>query len=160
MTAHELLIQLRTLNVRISVEQGRLRVVEPAPKTLSDRMWNELQLQKEELRRVLQNATKTRRRTPIPHMQRQQDIPLSFAQQRLWFLAQLEGVSEAYHVPQGLRLRGELDRNALKRALDRIVWRHEALRTTFHSVNGQPVQRVHASGNGFALQEHDLSVSA
>ncbi|HEU5413925.1 MAG TPA: amino acid adenylation domain-containing protein, partial [Candidatus Angelobacter sp.] len=46
------------------------------------------------------------------------------------------------------------------RALDRIVWRHEALRTTFHSVNGQPVQRVHASGNGFALQEHDLSVSA
>src|SRR6516164_3885359 len=128
MTAHELLIQLRTLNVRISVERGRLRVIEPAPKTLSNETWNELQRHKEELLRVLQNAAKIRRRTPIPHVQRPQDIPLSFAQQRLWFLAQMEGVSEVYHVPQGLRLRGELDRNALRRALDRIVWRHEALR--------------------------------
>jgi amino acid adenylation domain-containing protein len=160
MTAHELLIQLRTLNVRISVERGRLRVIEPAPKTLSNETWNELQRHKEELLRVLQNAAKIRRRTPIPHVQRPQDIPLSFAQQRLWFLAQMEGVSEVYHVPQGLRLRGELDRNALRRALDRIVWRHEALRTTFHSANGQPVQRVHASADGFALQEHDLSASA
>ena len=160
MTAHELLIQLRSLNVRISVEKGRLRVVEPAPNTVSDEIWHELQLQKEELRRVLQNATKIRRQIPIPRTQRPQDIPLSFAQQRLWFLAQLEGVSEIYHVPQGLRLRGELDRNALKLALDRIVWRHEALRTTFHAVNGQPVQRVHESGEGFALQDHDLSVSA
>ncbi|HET8890235.1 MAG TPA: amino acid adenylation domain-containing protein [Candidatus Angelobacter sp.] len=160
MTAHELLIQLRTLNVRLFLEQGRLRVVEPAPNTLSDEIWNELQLSKEELRRVLQHATQTRRRTPIPQMRRPQEIPLSFAQQRLWFLAQMEGVSEVYHVPQGLRLSGELDRNALKRALDRIVWRHEALRTTFHSVTGQPVQRVQACDSGFALQEHDLSLSA
>jgi len=159
MTAHELLIRLRTLNVRLSLEQGRLRVVEPASNTLNDEIWNELQLHKEELRRVLQHATQTRRRTPIPQVQRPQDVPLSFAQQRLWFLAQMEGVSEVYHVPQGLRLSGELDRNALKRALDRIVWRHEALRTTFHSVAGQPVQRVQACGSGFALQEHDLSIS-
>ncbi len=160
MTAHELLIQLRALNVRISVEQGRLRIVEPAPKTLNDQIWDELQRHKEELLRVLQNAAKIRRRTPIPHVQRPQEIPLSFAQQRLWFLAQMEGVSEVYHVPQGLRLHGELDRDALRRALNRIVWRHEALRTTFHSVNGQPVQRVHASGSGFALQEHELRASA
>ena len=58
-------------------------------------------------------------------------LPLSFAQQRLWFLAQMEGASEAYHMPFGLRLKGELDRAALRRALDRIVARHEALRTTF-----------------------------
>src|SRR5262249_33490868 len=130
------------------------------PNTVSDEMWNELQLHKEELKRVLHHATQARRRTPIPHSVRPQEIPLSFAQQRLWFLAQMEGVSEVYHVPQGLRLSGEVDRSALRRALDRIVWRHEALRTTFHSVNGQPVQRVQPCGSVFALQEHDLSVSA
>jgi amino acid adenylation domain-containing protein len=123
-------------------------------------MWNELQLHKEELKRVLHHAVQARRRTPIPHIVRPQEIPLSFAQQRLWFLAQMEGVSEVYHVPQGLRLNGDLDRSALRRALDRIVWRHEALRTTFHSVNGQPVQRVQPCGSVFALQEHDLSASA
>ena len=160
MTTHELLIRLRALNARISVEQGRLRVVEPAPKTLDDETWDQLQRHKEELRRVLQNAARTKRQIPISRVQRPEEIPLSFAQQRLWFLAQMEGVSEVYHMPQSLRLHGKLDRSSLKRALDRIVYRHEALRTTFHSVNGQPIQRVHASGDGFALQEHDLSASA
>src|SRR5262249_39944738 len=51
-------------------------------------------------------------------------LPLSYAQQRLWFLAQMEGGSQAYHIPIGLRLTGELDRRALQRALDRILWRH------------------------------------
>ena len=70
---------------------------------------------------------------PIAAVERASRLPLSFAQQRLWFLAQMEGVSEAYHIPFGLRLKGELDRAALRRALDRIVARHEALRTTFVS---------------------------
>jgi hypothetical protein len=48
-------------------------------------------------------------------------LPLSPAQQRLWFLAQMDGVSEAYHLPMRLRLSGELDSSALKRALERIV---------------------------------------
>ena len=85
-------------------------------------------------------------------------MPLSFAQQRLWFLAQLEGVSEAYHIPFGLHLKGTLDRAALRRALDRILARHEALRTTFHFMNGVPVQQVAAAkDSSFHLIEHDLS---
>ena len=84
-------------------------------------------------------------------------LPLSLAQERLWFLAQIEGVSEAYHIPMGLRLSGELDRYALKRALDRIVWRHEALRTSFQPAGGQPVQRIAAADSGFELQEHDIT---
>ena len=72
--------------------------------------------------------------------------PLSFAQQRLWFLAQMEGVSEAYHIPFGLRLRGELDEEALRRALDRIVARHEGLRTTFVQSMEKPVQRIASVG--------------
>ncbi|HYW06754.1 MAG TPA: amino acid adenylation domain-containing protein, partial [Longimicrobium sp.] len=85
------------------------------------------------------------------------DLPLSFAQQRLWFLEQLGGMGATYHIPGRLRLAGELDRGALARALDRIVARHEALRTTFAEVDGAPVQRISAEGGGFVLAEHDLS---
>ena len=84
-------------------------------------------------------------------------LPLSFAQQRLWFLAQMDGVSETYHIPFGLRLKGDLNRTALRQSLDRILARHEALRTTFVFVEEQPVQRI---GDGeascFLLIEHDL----
>jgi nonribosomal peptide synthetase DhbF len=67
-------------------------------------------------------------------------IPLSFAQQRLWFLHQLDGTSGEYHVPEGFLLRGELDRDALRRALDALVARHESLRTRFPAFDGEPVQ--------------------
>ncbi|HET7464916.1 MAG TPA: amino acid adenylation domain-containing protein, partial [Longimicrobium sp.] len=82
-------------------------------------------------------------------------LALSFAQQRLWFLEQLGTTGAAYHVPAGLRLRGELDRRALMRALDRIVARHEALRTTFVQADGEPVQRI-APESCFHLVDHDL----
>src|SRR5262249_43526803 len=73
------------------------------------------------------------------------------------FLAQMEGVSEAYHIPLSLRLLGALDRVALRRTLDRIVARHEALRTRFVFVGEEPVQRIGAEGEGsFLLLEHDL----
>jgi amino acid adenylation domain-containing protein len=93
---------------------------------------------------------------PIIAAGRDAPLPLSFAQQRMWFLAQMEGVSQAYHVPLGLRLTGELDDGALRRALDRLVARHEALRTTFGPADGQPVQRIAAENGGFSLHEHDL----
>jgi hypothetical protein len=67
-------------------------------------------------------------------------LPLSFAQQRLWLLDQVEGASAAYHIPGGLELKGALNRKALMRALDRIVARHEALRTTFVAIDGELVQ--------------------
>ncbi|WKB55711.1 non-ribosomal peptide synthetase [Eleftheria terrae] len=85
-------------------------------------------------------------------------VALSFAQQRLWFLSQMEGASRAYHLPLALRLEGELDRGALRRALDRIVARHAALRTRFVAgADGQPVQVVEAEDRGWPLREHDLS---
>ncbi|HEY6348927.1 MAG TPA: condensation domain-containing protein, partial [Candidatus Angelobacter sp.] len=94
---------------------------------------------------------------PILHIERGGTFPLSFAQERLWFLAQMEGGSEAYHIPLGMRLRGELNGAALKRALDRIVARHEALRTTFAMVEGKPEQRIApVEGSRFQLQEQDL----
>ncbi|HET7177904.1 MAG TPA: condensation domain-containing protein, partial [Solirubrobacterales bacterium] len=69
-------------------------------------------------------------------------VPLSFAQQRLWFLHQLDPASPAYNMPSGLRLEGRLDRGALRASLADIVRRHESLRTTFQTVLGEPVQVV------------------
>ncbi|WP_197348302.1 non-ribosomal peptide synthetase, partial [Ralstonia pseudosolanacearum] len=88
---------------------------------------------------------------------RGEPLPLSFAQQRLWFLAQMEGGSEAYHIPVGLRLKGELDEEALRRALDRIVARHEALRTRFEVQEGQAVQLIVPADVGLTLEWVDLS---
>ena len=93
---------------------------------------------------------------PITPAERDGDLPLSFAQQRLWFLAQI-GASEAYHIFKGWRLKGRLDGGALRRALDQIVARHEALRTTFVAIEGEPVQRIAAAEESpFHLVEYDL----
>ncbi|MFD1299856.1 amino acid adenylation domain-containing protein, partial [Lysobacter gummosus] len=92
--------------------------------------------------------------------ERPRTLPLSFAQQRLWFIARMdEAASAAYHMAGGLRLRGPLDAQALQAALDRIVQRHEALRTHFELVDGQPVQRIDDNAV-FALSRHDISAAA
>jgi amino acid adenylation domain-containing protein len=89
----------------------------------------------------------TRRESPalrseIPVQPRDEDLPLSFAQERLWFLDRLEPGSPAYHMPGALRLRGRLDVTALREALAGVVERHEVLRTGFVESGGRPVARV------------------
>jgi len=71
-------------------------------------------------------------------------MPLSFAQQRLWFLDQLEGASATYNLPAALRLSGPLRVAALVASVTILVQRHEALRTTFPLVHGAPVQLIAA----------------
>jgi amino acid adenylation domain-containing protein len=78
----------------------------------------------------------------IPRVSRGGDLPLSYAQQRLWFLHRMEPDNPFYNCPVALRLEGRLDVAALARALDAIVRRHEILRTTFRTVGGRPVQLV------------------
>ncbi|RKG84503.1 hypothetical protein D7V97_43740, partial [Corallococcus sp. CA053C] len=82
--------------------------------------------------------------------------PLSFAQQRLWFLDQLAPDDASYNLPVALRLSGRLDVEALRRAFEALVQRHEALRTTFFEQEGQPFQRIHAPST-WALPVEDLS---
>src|SRR4051812_38873374 len=69
-------------------------------------------------------------------------LPLSHAQQRLWFIDRLEGTSTEYNMPEALRLEGPLDHGALERAINTIVARHESLRTHFEEVNGDPSQVI------------------
>src|SRR5689334_20163855 len=83
-------------------------------------------------------------------------LPVAWAQQRLWFIEQLEGGNAAYHIALALRLKGHLNESALRRALDTIVSRHESLRTIFSSVDGVPQQEVLAP-TSFALSMSDLS---
>ncbi|WP_052756228.1 hybrid non-ribosomal peptide synthetase/type I polyketide synthase [Lysobacter capsici] len=92
----------------------------------------------------------------LPLADRSLPLPLSWSQQRLWFLDQLDAAAgAAYHIAAGVRLRGALDEAALTRALDRIVERHESLRTVFeHGADG-PVQVVRAT-NGLILARQDL----
>jgi acyl carrier protein len=85
-------------------------------------------------------------------------LPLSYAQQRLWFMEQLEG-GASYAVPLALRLEGALDTVALGRALAAVVERHEALRTCFPVVAGSAVQSI-LPASGFALAEEDVTSAA
>jgi amino acid adenylation domain-containing protein len=73
---------------------------------------------------------------------RNQPLPLSFSQQRLWFLDKLEPNNPNYNVPYVVRLKGNLEVTALETALNEIVGRHESLRTSFSSVKGEPVQVI------------------
>ncbi|HEX7239101.1 MAG TPA: amino acid adenylation domain-containing protein, partial [Longimicrobiaceae bacterium] len=93
---------------------------------------------------------------PVVPVERTGALPLSFAQERLWFLDRLQPGSAFYNIPAAVRLEGAQDAGALERAVGEVVRRHEALRTTFAEVEGSPVQVVAPFG-GFALPVEDLS---
>jgi hypothetical protein len=105
----------------VVTRQGRLSPAKQA--LLEKRLRGQLAVQKQTLVRRERNG---------------EPLPLSFAQQRLWFLDQLEPNSSFYNSNKTVRLSGPLNLEALERALNEIVRRHEILRSTFISLNGQP----------------------
>jgi amino acid adenylation domain-containing protein/non-ribosomal peptide synthase protein (TIGR01720 family) len=107
----------------------------------------ELPLEKRML--LFQQLQKQREKEPAKETQRiprqgreSETYPLSFAQQRLWFLNNFEPESPEYNIPQAFRIQGELDHTVMQRALREVVRRHETLRTTFRSIEGTPAQVI------------------
>ena len=84
---------------------------------------------------------------PIVPVSRDESLPLSYSQQRLWFLYQLEPSTSAYNIPTAVRLRGALDSAALARTINEVVRRHEILRTHYGTIDNKPVQFVGLPGD-------------
>ncbi|MEG4629128.1 amino acid adenylation domain-containing protein [Microcoleus sp. AR_TQ3_B6] len=142
----EFLSYLRSLDINIFVEGTRLRCNAPEG-ILTPELRAEISQKKAEIISFLKAANRTSSFTPAPivPMGRDGNLPLSFAQQRLWFLDQLVPNNPFYNVPAALRFTGALNFAALQQTFNEIVRRHEALRTTLAVVSGQPVQRIAAA---------------
>jgi len=139
----DLLARLKERDIRLWLEDGQLRY--DAPKgALTAALREELVRSKAALVEFLADAGGPPR-PPLERIPRGGQLPLSFGQQRLWFLAQLESDSLAYNVPAAVRLRGELDHRALARSFAEIVHRHETLRSHFPSVDGEPSTEIASS---------------
>ncbi len=133
----ELLNKLRSLDVKIWVDGNTIRYNAPK-ETLTPALLNQLRERKAEILEFLQNS----HLPPILSVNRDRNLPLSFAQQRLWFLEQLEPNRSTYCIATVYRLTGSLNVTALEQSLHELVQRHEILRTTFPSVDGLPVQVI------------------
>src|SRR6185369_2485509 len=141
MNAHELLTLLYTRGARISIQNTQVRIIAP-PGSLSDEVWSELELRKSELCELLKSRDAGYERVTLERSVRPDRICLSYAQRRLWFVDRLEGSSTEYNMSAALRLRGDLDRAALTKAINAIVERHESLRTRSEETDGEPIQVI------------------
>ena len=143
MTNAEFISHLHSLDIKLWADGDHLRC--NAPKAvLTPTLRAELRDRKAELLAFLHATGGATRLTapPLQPVSRDGDLPLSFAQQRLWFLDQLEPGSPVYNIPRVLRLIGSLLVGALEQSFNEIIRRHEVLRTTFSAVDGQPVQVI------------------
>ena len=142
MTSIEFLAYLRSLDIQLFVEGESLRCNAPEG-VLSPQLRAKIVDRKSELIALLHQANAQIDRSPqLVRISRDCSLPLSFAQQRLWFLDRLVPNNPFYNIPFSVRLQGKLDYVALKKAFGAIVDRHEALRTNFVKLDGQPVQIV------------------
>src|ERR1041385_1518800 len=139
MSCAELLLELRNLGARLWLEDDRLRVAAPQG-ALTNEIRRELKNRRSELLDWLKRQRSVR--PALMARPRPEKLPLSYAQQRLWFLYQMEGAGAAYNIPLALRLEGELDVRGLEQALGDVVERHETLRTVFPQEEGVPYQKV------------------
>ncbi|CAK0763173.1 hypothetical protein CCP3SC5AM1_330001 [Gammaproteobacteria bacterium] len=137
-----LLNELQNSGIKLWVEEDQLRTRAPKGVITPD-LRKKIQAHKAELVEILRQAQQCPDSSQaIPQAARTGRLPLSFAQQRLWFLDQM-GASTAYNVFSALQLTGKLDVAALQAALREIVQRHESLRTTFAEHEGEAYQIIH-----------------
>ena len=140
-TPVELFASLRKAGIRLWREGDQLRYRASAG-ALTPELRQLLLEQKSEILEFLKDAEGPEREPPLQSAPRDGNLPLSFAQQRLWVLDQFEPNSAVYNIPMALRLTGALDTAVLQRCLSEIARRHEALRTRFMTVDGEPSQSI------------------
>ncbi len=139
MTAIELLTLLNQQGITLSVDSGDLRI--SAPKgSITEELRAGLVQHKAELIELLTNAAADAQ-PDLVSIPRDADLPLSFAQQRLWFLDQLDPNTSLYNIPTALHLTGPLNKDALQSALNSLATRHELLRASFATKNRLPTVR-------------------
>ncbi|MGH8651008.1 MAG: condensation domain-containing protein, partial [Gammaproteobacteria bacterium] len=143
MNLKEVLAEISNRGVKLWAEGEQLRIRAPVGR-LTPVLRNALAENKAEILVLLHQRSISANVTSIPlvPVPRNGCLSLSFAQERLWFLAQLEGPSATYNIAVGLYLRGSLDIGALQGSLGEIVRRHEGLRTTFPTIEGGAVQVI------------------
>jgi len=143
LSATNLIARLRELGVRLSADNGELLVDAPEG-VLTEALREEIRRHKKDILVLFKWSRRSNRAVtaPLQRVSREQSLPLSFAQQRLWFLDQLEPGSSAYNISWTVRLRGELKPEELQKAVDSLVVRHESLRTVFPTSDGQPEQKI------------------
>lgn len=148
MSTAELLQQLRAADITLSVAEGRLSVSAPRGR-LTPELRAALTANKAALIALLEDSASAQAATskPLERTDRSQPPPLSHAQQRIWFLEELEGGSAVYNIPWAVRIRGPLQPAALEQALLELQQRHESLRTTFADTPAGPRQQINAGGN-------------
>jgi amino acid adenylation domain-containing protein len=154
----EFLSYLRSVGVRLWVDGDRLHYSAPK-EILTPVLRAELTERKADILSFLQQAQLAVYSTlpPLLPILRGRDLPLSFAQQRLWFLDQLQAGGAAYNMCTAFHLKGLLNTTALEHSLRDIARRHEIFRTTFPTIDGQPVQVISADVD-VKLQGVDLQV--
>lgn len=151
-SAIQLLAELSTAGIRLYVEDGQLKF--KAPKgSMTDHFRQSIGLLKQELVALLSNKEAGAK---IPRAEKKNHIPLSFSQQRLWFLDQLEPNSPFYNIAVAQRVSGPLNLQLLQQALDNVVQRHESLRTLFVSQGNEPEQLIYAESK-VKIQYYDLA---
>ena len=142
MSTLELLTHLRSLGVRLWAEDGRLRY-SARPGTLTPDLVAQLAARKHEILALFSESSGARQLVlRIVSRAGTDPAPLSFAQERVWFVNQLAPGNSTFNIDHALRLRYRLDPGLLTRALNEIVRRHETLRTVFRMVGDQPAQVV------------------
>ena len=141
MTTVEFLSYLRDMDVRLWVDGDKLRY-NARDGSLTASLRTEIIERKAEILAFLRQtrAAIDSTSSPIRSISRDEVLPLSFAQARLWFLHQLNLGSSSYNISAAVRLNGSLHAAILSQTLNEIVRRHESLRTTFNMVNSEPIQ--------------------
>ena len=139
MNTGEFLEYLQGLKIKLTVHGTQLKCG-AMPGVLTPTLRAELSRRKSEIIDFLHIASGERSSIqPIP---RDRPLPLSYAQQRLWFLDQLEGPSATYNIARAYQLSGRLNGHALEQAITALIRRHESLRTTFPIHDGEPIQVI------------------